>query len=404
MGEVDEIKSIEEIRNKAKWENIDDKACEEAIRLMSERVEDTSGWLAIALKDGSGFKYLQESIGNLYTEFDETSWYNIFLTENADYMSDNLIGKAAVAVRVAGHSQNLQAKYELFLKVYLDNLNKLKPAIDKVRDILKEVYLGENLEKAIKLIGVKKYFKQHSLDEKRYDELNSFISRVNDFLKESMSSLDNGAKESEEYYKANFPTYTDRDAFEKGYIEAREKDYRKILSDKRIIGDMMEYRGDGVCYIKDGHYNRWNAIDKYINNEILPIKFSDLKSEMDKVLHTCEELKSMDLSVSDIRSEFSSLSLNLRVLIDVMEDFAKEVKIIAEGFEKGDSKAPYCFLNQLPILGSSLEPDLSLIKKGGHKGGGSEYTIMFDLIVSSIRKHYEAFMSYETNVKLKSLD
>ena len=49
MGEVDEIKSIEEIRNETKWENIDDKACEEAIRLMSERVEDTSGWLAIAL-------------------------------------------------------------------------------------------------------------------------------------------------------------------------------------------------------------------------------------------------------------------------------------------------------------------------------------------------------------------
>lgn len=402
MGEVDEIKSIEEIKEEAKWQNIDDKTCEEAIKRMSERVSDTSGWISIALKDGSGFKYLQESMGNLYSEFDETSWYHMFLTENADFMSDNLVGKGAVAVRVGSLSQNMQGKYNFF-KVYLDTMKRMQPAIDKIRDILAEMYLEKGFEDAIKLIGVKKYFKEHSFDEKRFNDLNSFISSINTFLRKDMGELDRRATESADLFNNKYADYSSGDAFEKDYKVARDRDYKKILESEHVIGDMMEYNGNGVCNIKDGHYNRWRVIDMNITDTVLKIKFGDLKSSMEKIEHICEELKGMDLSFSEGRSEFSSLSLSLRVLIDVMEEFAKETKTIAEGFEKADSKAPYCFLNELPALGDSLSYDLSIIKKGGLKGGGSEFTVMFDLIVSSIRKHYEDFMNYAMTVKLDSI-
>ena len=400
MGEVDEIKSIEEIKEEAKWQNIDDKTCEEAIKRMSERVSDTSGWISIALKDGKGFKYLQESLGNLYSEFDESSWYHFFLTENADFMSDNLVGKGAVAVRVGSLSQNMQGKYTFF-RIYLDTLNKMKPAIDKLRDILAEMYLEKTFEDAIILIGVNKYFKEHYFDENKYNELNTFIGSINNFLKLNMGDLDKRATSSQDYFNRNYADQSE-DVFEKGYKDARDEDYKKILVSEHVIGDMMEYNGNGVCNIRDGQYNRWNVIDKSITS-VLKIKFGDLKSSMEKVEHLCQEIKNIDLSVDNSRSELSSLSLNLRVLIDVLEQFAKETKTIAEGFEKGDSKAPYCFLNELPALSGSLEYDLSIIKKGGHKGGGSEYTVMFDLIVSSMRKHFEQFMVYNLNVKVDSI-
>lgn len=363
MGELDERekninnildpeKTLDDIKSASKWQNLDPQVIENEVKRIRLLVEGVTLAMSDILNGEVSYDTMYKNMLDLFDSLYETGWLSMFLSENENEFPTDLTSTFKLPETVNRLPDDQKKKYIAACK-YWCGLKYMQPALNKVSEMVTLYALNDVAKKGYDILQSKARFKKVGFDKAFYEKLYQAILKINSFTSMRDSEFRQSAKASMEYIEKNGYDEEDSELY-----RLKNDDYRKLVeNNNKEFKDIISYDSSGSYNIVSGYDSKAAAIDTIV--EVLKkISFSSIIDEMNKVISLCSELGSMNIrAVSEYSPECSSLAVSIDELIKVSNEFAKEIKDVADGYKNKNNDAPSCYLKDIPSLNCSNLPN-----------------------------------------------
>ena len=370
-----------------KWDEIDVKQLDGEIDKLvksAELVIKQLDYVRTMGLEGTRTKY---ALANFSADLASGKGLRGFVTENEGTFSSDF----STLMQLPGTYANLSAEKKNWFKgakEYYDGINNLIPAILKIYDTLGTI--ETNFDDTFDTIGIFYRFDDLGFNASNYKRMSDFITSVCMFINTDLITADNKASNSIKYLQEHRADPKDP-KFAKGYREAREADFNKLMSGSEFL-EKVDYHGDGGFRID----SEWMADSRIIDNciKIAKIAIGDnLEGKMKSVIDECKEIK----AICTANSGVPGLMELTRVLKDVLEsaqEYADFVAQLAKGFKEGGSKEPYCYFDPMSGLDYCTKYELANIDKSGPKSHSFKYEDLYNKAENSLIQFYQDYMEF----------
>jgi len=334
MGEVNSA-ACDEYDFSTSWECLDEKAIQGELSKSNKTIDSFSKVLLDLTKGESVCDKAEKERQKVLTEIGPAGWIHLFNRTN-----DSKAMHFNQPSFVLSLSPEQKKSYDMVFRYRMET-----NTVQDVQDQLYKLVLGMPLHD-ISTIQVAYYnLKDGNYTKSLYDKINNEVAAVSELISSTRFSMPRVGKMEKET-----PIDQRTKDWQKAHLQAKLQDYLDFFKNSPI-SDSIVHRGNGNFSLKADAHTRAKIIDAY-TKEITSVS-SDFEGKLKKTIEGARKLKEETIPLAKKGCKIAAVLDHLgwmSSLADMIYTCSVLTNDNREKFSKGDSEAPFCFMQILPAL------------------------------------------------------